>query len=82
LKPCHNKLWAAGGRATRDSWCDLRLLEDEYGAFSGTKALNTETLLSNLSLALCHNSIDFSIRMARVVMEEYQAFDVRLLGDL
>ena len=75
-------MWVSGGLATRDSVARLRLLEGQYGAFSGTNALDSETPLGNLRLALCHNSIDFSVRMARVMMEEYQAFNVRLLCNL
>jgi hypothetical protein len=58
------------------------VLEHQYGPFRSTKALEIEPLLSNLGLALGDNAIDVSVRMTRVVMEEDQPFDMRLLRNL
>src|SRR5215831_90388 len=58
------------------------VLEYQYSPFSSPKALEIETLLGNLGLAQGNNVIDVSIRMTRVVMEEYQTFDMRLLRNL
>jgi hypothetical protein len=58
------------------------VLEHQYSPFRSTKALEIETLLGNLSLALCDNVIDVGVRMTRIVVEEYQTFDLRLLRNL
>jgi hypothetical protein len=58
------------------------VLEHQYSPFRRTKALEIETLLVNLGLALCDNVIDVSVRMTRIVMEKYQTFDMRLLRNL
>jgi hypothetical protein len=60
----------------------VAVLEHQYSPFRSTKALEIETLLGNLGLALCDNVIDIGVRMTRIVMEEYQTFDLRLLRDL
>jgi len=60
----------------------VAVLEHQYGPFCSTKALEIETLLGNLGLALCDNVIDLGVRMTRIVMEEYQTFDLRLLRNL
>ena len=46
------------------------VLERQDGPFSSPKALEIETLLGNLGLALCDNMINVSVRMTRIVMEE------------
>ena len=46
------------------------VLEHQYSPFSSTKALEIETLLGYLGLALCDNVINVSVRMTRIVMEE------------
>ena len=58
------------------------VLEHQYSSFRSTKAVEIETLLGNLVLALCDNVIDVSVRMTWIVMEEYQTFDLRLLRNL
>lgn len=71
--------------ATRPTWALQPWrgpLEDQYGAFRGSGALDIETLLRDLRLAACHDIIDFGVRMARVMVKEHQALDTRLLRDL
>ena len=58
------------------------VLEHQYSSFRSTKALEIETLLGSLVLAQGDNVIDVSVRMTRIVMEEYQTFDLRLLRNL
>ena len=58
------------------------VLEHQYSSFRRTKALEIETLLGSLVLAQGDNVIDVSVRMTRIVMEEYQTFDLRLLRNL
>ena len=60
----------------------VAVLEHQYGPFSSTKALEIKALLSNLGLASCDNVINVSVRVTRIVMEEYQTFDMRLLRNL
>ena len=47
------------------------VLEHQHSPFRSSKALERETLLGNLSLALCDNVINVRVRMTRIVMEEY-----------
>ena len=46
------------------------VLEHQDSPFRSTKALEIETLLGNLLLALCDDVINVSVRMTRIVMEE------------
>ena len=48
----------------------VAVLEHQYSPFRSTKALEIETLLGNLSLALSDNVINVSVRVTRIVMEE------------
>ena len=48
----------------------VAVLEHQYCPFRRTKALEIETLLGNLSLALGDNVINVRVRMTRIVMEE------------
>ena len=56
--------------------------EYQHSPFSSTKALNVETLLGNLGLALRDNMIDVSVGMTWIVMEEHQTFGMCLLRNL
>ena len=49
---------------------DVEVLEHQDSPFSSPKALEIETLLGNLGLALCDNMINVSVRMTRIVVEE------------
>ena len=61
------RLECGGGRVA----AVVAVLEHQYSSFRSTKALEIETLLGNLGLAQGDNVIDVSVRMTRIVMEEY-----------
>src|SRR5262249_43189772 len=68
--------------APRNHGAGQLLLEAQRLAFSGTKTLDRETPLRYLSTTQRHNVIYLGVRVTRIVVEQYQALGVGLLGDV